>query len=379
MVGYLDDLCESWIYRGCDVQRLDRLNAEGGLSRPVADESPRTIREELRQLCFEQGGYPERWPRHEVCPVCRSASLHPHFSKYGFSHSQCASCFFVCVDPYPPETIVRKLYEGHYYSSVREHGELPRMRKGERGTEFTFGQEDLDEVIRVCTKQRGFVRWLDVGGGLGDFAMSVLRMHPEWDVCINEWNTKSREIAMSEFGVQVVDASPEKLAAAGQKFDVISMMAVLEHCTHPAKMVAEYIGLLNEGGRLAIVLPHFSRLNGAVSRGSSPNVCPPFHVSLFNETNLRLLLGLTEGVGSIDTWQFGAPAFLLHEHIPYGDHWDVTIPTADDPQAKGVQIQQYTEEEGQLIALLAEANGKMSEYFARTDGRSSIVAVVHRG
>jgi SAM-dependent methyltransferase len=105
---------------------------------------------------------------------------------------------------------------------------------------------------------------------------------------MNEWNPRSREIAAEEFGIRVVDESPEKLAAAGETFDVISMVAVLEHCADPTSVVQQYVGLLREKGILVVAVPQFTRLNSLVSQGSSANVIPPLHPSKCGSSAVRL-------------------------------------------------------------------------------------------
>jgi ABC-type polysaccharide/polyol phosphate transport system ATPase subunit/SAM-dependent methyltransferase len=332
-----------------------------------------TLRQEIERICMDEGGYPDRWPRHCRCPACGGGPLMPCFAKYGFSHAQCGACGFVCVDPYPIDAILRKLYSGAYYSAIREYFERPRLECGGDGSPFSAPPEILHDIVLRMTAGKATGVWLDAGGGIGAFADLIQKSRPAWQVKLNEFNPQSVAIARELFSFEVVTSDPATLLRNGERFDVVSSVAVLEHVTLPFDFVKSYAALIKPGGWLVTVVPHFSPLNGSVSRGSSPNALPPYHVSLFNEAAIRALFQRVEGLEIVDVEQTGPPAFELIHHVDFGDHWDAGIPTPDRPEPRSIQLRPYDPRVSQALAVLHDADSKLSEYFAERDGRRYLI------
>src|ERR1700733_5557038 len=333
-----------------------------------------TLRGEIEQICIAEGGYPANWPRHSHCPACGEGPLVDAFAKYGFSHVQCAACSFVAVDPYPPDEIIAKLYSGAYYSRVRDLFERPLLEQGGIVTPFSAPRDVLETVVRYTTQGQATGTWLDVGGGLGAFARLVQELKPQWDVKLNELNPQSIAIARQLFDFEIVASDPAELLQKGRHFDVVSSISVLEHIPLPLDFIANYAALVKPGGWLVALVPHFTPLNAAISRGSSPNVVPPYHLSLFNEKSLRRMLTRVEGLEIVAVEQAGSAAFELMHHVACGDHWDIKIPTLDNPEPRSIQVQPYDPQSANALNVLHDADGKIGGYFAERDGRTHLTA-----
>lgn len=332
-----------------------------------------TLREEIEAICMGEG-YPHGWPRHHACSACGQGPLVDAFEKYGFMHARCGNCGFVCLNPYPPNAVLGQLYSGKYYSAIREHFERPLLENGGAGTPYSAPPEVLTEIINRVTAGKTEGAWLDVGGGLGAFASLVRKRRPKWQVTLNESNPQSVAIAREIFALDILPDDPALLAESGQRFDVITSVSVLEHIPQPLSFLESYAALLLPDGWLVTVIPHFTHLNAAVSRGSSGNVVPPFHVSLFNEGALRTLLGQIEGLEIVAVEQAGPAAFHLIEHMDYGDMWDVTIPTAEQPSPQSVRTTPYSDDLAERLNALEQADTHMGDYFADSDGRLYLIA-----
>jgi lipopolysaccharide transport system ATP-binding protein len=340
--------------------------------------SSTTLNAEIHKICFERGHYPVGWHRHPSCPCCGDGKLVDAFSKYGLSHRRCVECHFVCVDPYPPEKVTRELYAGAYYTGIREFYEMPRARDRGAHSAYTAPADLLRAVVTQAAGSKSEGRWLDVGGGIGAFANLIRRMLPGWDVTLNEFNPRSLEIARELFSVATSGDNPKILMSRGEVFDVISAISVLEHIPEPIEFLKSYAELLVPGGCLVVVVPQFSQLNADVSKGASPNVVPPFHVSLFRESNLRLLL---ERIGSFDEIaieQAGPAAFSLIEHVDFSDYWDVSVPSAQSPEPRSIKLRDYPPGIQSVLNALDAAKDQLSDYFAAKDGRLYLVAVCKR-
>jgi SAM-dependent methyltransferase len=346
------------------------------LSAALGPKGPATLREEIEQICFRDGGYPSLWPRHTVCPACTSASLTRSFYKYGLSHDRCGSCGLVAVNPFPSDAIITRLYSGAYYTNNRQYFEKPMIEKGE-SLPFSASKDILQEIIRRATEGRNSGRWLDAGGGVGAFAHLIKEERPDWTIDLNEMNPQSIAIARDVFKLNVVELNPVDLMR-GPKYNVVSSVAVLEHTPNPVDFLRSYASLVEVGGWLVVAVPHFTRLNALVSRGSSPNVVPPFHLSLFNEEALRRAIGQVPSLRIVSIDQAGPPAFRLHDHVQFGDNYDIQIATPDSPEPKTLFIEPHDAMTMDALHHLGSANEHLQEFFAETDGRLYLIAYCRR-
>jgi SAM-dependent methyltransferase len=220
--------------------------------------------------------------------------------------------------------------------------------------------------------------WLDVGGGIGALADLVRRTSPAWNVTLNELNPRSIELAEELFGLKAAPDLAETLQRNGRKFDVISSSWVLEHVPDPHSFVCDYADLLRPGGIMTIMIPQFTRLNATVSRGTSDNVAPPFHLSLFHRSNLAKLLERTGRFDEVEIGEWGPPTFFLLHHVDYEDYWDISVPTAEHPTPTSVKLLEYPQEIAERLNALAKVDPSLREHFRETDGRQYVIAFCRR-
>jgi SAM-dependent methyltransferase len=265
--------------------------------------------------------------------------------------------------------MLQKLYDGRYYTLIRENYEVPRLLKEGAPTAYSAPAEILDEIIERSCSGRSTGKWLDVGGGIGAFASRIGEKLPTWEVFLNEHNRRSVELARDVLGVNVITSSLEELINLNKKFDVISAISVLEHIVDPLTFLNGYARLLTPGGIFVAVVPHFTVLSATVAKASNANVIPPFHVSLFNEDNLRRLFTRSGQFREISTRQDGPAAFSLLEHADYAEYWDVMMPTVGNSAPISIRKRPYPEKLAVVMDALAEADTKIADFFGDTDGR----------
>jgi len=214
--------------------------------------------------------------------------------------------------------------------------------------------------------QRG--SWLDVGGGIGAFLNRVRSAHPSFSVHLNEMNPASAGFAHEFYGIDVVSQDAEALAKLPERYDVVSMLAVLEHVPHPRGFVSSYAKLVAPGGLFIINVPRWSRLNQLISRGASANVVPPSHVSLFGTRNLlRMLRGL-EGLRIAEYWINGPNAFSLSHAMHNGEYVDVEIPFSDQQNLKTVQTRMLSQRQARLVTRLSKWDKRLMQLIRFLDG-----------
>ena len=346
--------------------------------RPRNGREAETLNAEVYRVCMLEGGYPDAWPRHRGCPCCGGGELRSLFKKHGFNHDQCSHCGFVCVNPYPPEEIVKRLYSGTYYTNFREYYEAGYLQRTGEHSITAAPVALLEQMIARATAGRAAGEWLDVGGGMGSVANLIRQRRPGWRVVLNEFNPRSLELAREIYGVEGISEDADQLRMMAQQFDVISAISVLEHIADPLPFLRAYASLLKDTGSLALIVPQFTRLNAAISQAASPNVAPPFHVSFFNEENLRELLRQVAELAVVDVIQFGPAAFSLLHHYDVSDYWDISVPTAEEPVPKSLMTRPYPAETSIGLNALAEADRSVAEYFGKVDGRTYLMALARK-
>lgn len=331
---------------------------------------PSTIREEIQEICFRRGGYPSAWARHESCPCCGSKRIRYLFSKYRIAHWVCRSCTFVFVNPYPDESTIEALYNASYYPAVRRFIEIPKAMQAACDISLSLSSEIYEEIIAsIAKRKRNSGVWLDVGGGIGNFLAAVHRKNPGFDLFLNEMNAESRAFAQGHYNLKVLSDSPETLFRQGFRCDIITMLSVLEHIDHPFEFIKKYGALLNPTGIMMINIPRFSRMNRLFSKSASSNVVPPYHLSLFNEKNLRTLLARTEIFQDIESWQSGPKAFSLVDLMRVAEYFDVEVPREEMPAPKCIQTRSYKPLQLVAIDYLAKYDKILNPIITRLDGR----------
>lgn len=330
-----------------------------------------TLLQEIRAVCFEQGGYPERWQKHDRCPCCCSRRCRPSFRKYDIAHWECERCRFVFVNPYPPPDILHALYNGSFYDSVREYVERPKALANRDDNSMSVSLAYTQPLLDFARRRSVQGTWLDVGGGIGGFAAHVRKTFPRLTVFLQEINDQSIRFARDQFQLPVVAESIPDLRARQAQFDVISLLGVLEHVSHPYEFLCDLTSILAPDGLLLLLIPRLSRLNRTISRGSAPAVCPPFHLSLFNSRNLVHLIRRA-GAYRDKIWirHNGPTAFQPIHFVQYGDIWDYEVPRGVQDVVRLLQTQEYSPLESKTMGALGAATNDCENYFRYTDGPS---------
>jgi 2-polyprenyl-3-methyl-5-hydroxy-6-metoxy-1,4-benzoquinol methylase len=78
-------------------------------------------------------------------------------------------------------------------------------------------------------------------------------------------------------------------------FDAIIMISVLQHLPNPGQVLKTCSNLLTPGGLLLITIPDstYFRLIHRLRRLAGMESWTPFHISFFNESNLKQIFGLS--------------------------------------------------------------------------------------
>ena len=134
-------------------------------------------------------------------------------------------------------------------------------------------------------KKFGYKSLLDFGCGLGalvDYAN------------MNGFSSKGTEIdsdvvtKLLRKGVRV--QNQESIMSSSEKFDIISIIEVLEHLSDPKQVLTQLKEKLSDSGMLFITTPNFNALNRRILRGNWRALWYPDHINIFSSKSIAILL-----------------------------------------------------------------------------------------
>jgi 2-polyprenyl-3-methyl-5-hydroxy-6-metoxy-1,4-benzoquinol methylase len=174
----------------------------------------------------------------------------------------------------------------------------------------------LDEVF-------GTLKLYYKGGGelldVGSFAGKLLRYAQKIGFTPSgvEVNPKLAEYSKTELGFDVIQGKVQQVELPVEKYDVITVIDVLEHLVEPYKIVGNLAKALKPGGHLVIKVPHYNMqiIKQKVANKTGISRAGMFggygHINHFNHSSMEKLVEL-HGMK------------LLHTKIARSEHWPET-------------------------------------------------------
>jgi ubiquinone/menaquinone biosynthesis C-methylase UbiE len=239
---------------------------------PGAPQSVEALRPEYDALIqrgegLARGEGPFFEARRDTCPLCESGALRQHLSlkdqyqgKPGrFRLDRCGACGHIFQNP---RLSIEGL--GFYYRDFYDG-------LGAEGMDMIFGasEESYRQRVAMIRARCAPLKWLDVGGGHGHFALIAKHLMPQttFDVLdlseSVEWAARRGWCAEGLRGL-----FPERAPSLRGRYDGVSMSHYLEHTTDPRAELRAAAEVLGEGGFLMIEVPdpesRFGRLLGGL-------------------------------------------------------------------------------------------------------------------
>jgi SAM-dependent methyltransferase len=149
-------------------------------------------------------------------------------------------------------------------------------------------------------------RLLDLGCGEGVTLEGLAR--PGWSVFGVDVSPTAVEAARRRMPGGTFIAGDWTEAARLGRFDLVRLDNVLEHMLDPGAVLRTARGLVDDGGWLAVYVPHGESLSLRWLGSRSLNHWPPFHLHLFTETSLRRALG-DAGFGAVEIVRVDPPTW----------------------------------------------------------------------
>ena len=221
-----------------------------------------------------------------VCTVCgeTAATLwrvgvdHLLGGTHRYRAVQCIRCGTRRLDPRPDKETMAQYYRPETYARAEETGSEVGKRLDAYATRL---------ATEYPTSNDGEHAALDVGCGDGRF-MSALQKQG-WEVTGTETDPAAAELARKRTGCTVYETPlpPDNQEA---KYDLVSLLHVLEHVPDPRETLSSVRERLKRGGKLLLVLPNADSVEAGLFGTSWYHLDLPRHFWAFSPGSLVRLV-----------------------------------------------------------------------------------------
>jgi SAM-dependent methyltransferase len=229
---------------------------------------------------------------HVACAVCGSTDGQPvgvgedfeyHTSSDSFLAMRCDHCGLVYLDPRPAASELPRIYPPNYHAfdfSPEQFGFVYRVRR----------RLEAHRAMQWCRGLRPDARILDVGCGDG-FHLRLLR-----DFGVSTWSLEGVDAspraveAARRAGLTVHQGTIETVDLEPGAYDLVLLIATIEHVEDPAGVLRAVRRVLRPGGRVVIVTDNTRTLDFRIFGGRHwGGYHFPRHFNLFDRDTLRRL------------------------------------------------------------------------------------------
>lgn len=219
----------------------------------------------------------------EKCPLCHGEETKKHkknvssvYSDRPYDLFRCGSCGFVFTFPEPDKETLNDIYKNKYSYDVHL---LIRKEKEYRAKKFAG----------FAKKEKGAGKVLEIGTMYGFLIESLQKSGFE---CTGLEIDKDAVIHCREKGLDVRKETLEIfLEKNREKYNLIVMSHVLEHIADPKAYLKKMESLLNENGKIMLIVPNASSFLAKIFGKYWGYWQAPVHINHFNRKSLRHLLG----------------------------------------------------------------------------------------
>ncbi len=222
------------------------------------------------------------------CSIC-SCSEVEFFLKsdvYGFDVYRCKNCGVLFRYPLPSNEEVVSFYDEGYYLGSSKYSYIDERKV--KGSELVW-ERRIKKLIQIFEMEnhRKPKNILDVGcsfGGLLEVARNKFGLIPV-GVEVSEYSSSYA----IERGIEVIKGSIESVEVGNDRFDIITMIEVIEHLKHPYEVLKKIFDANTKGG---ILLVQTANIDGIQSKfwGGKYHYYLPGHLHYFSNKTLRNLI-----------------------------------------------------------------------------------------
>jgi len=212
----------------------------------------------------------------DKCPACECVFFAEYCgTKYGIDelpdlqYHKCDGCGLLFLNPRMGDEQLREFYKSDYRVYVEKF--VPSYSPEQDEYRQMARASAIDRLLDKAT----VTSHLDIGCSRGEL---LHRISAPVQAGV-EWNEEDADLC-ERCGIEMYD-----LDAIGIRFDLITVIQVLEHSNHPVQMIERLLPLLNKGGRLVIEVPN-------ADYGHSQDL---WHPMMFTDDTLRKTIEIAKG------------------------------------------------------------------------------------
>ena len=225
-----------------------------------------------------------------------------------YSLLECSNCRFLRINPVPDQKVIDGLYkdldipEAKLEKEVFSSAFLTYLKK-------KLIINPLIKNLRRYISFSGRPNLLDIGCSTG--WITNVSKDEGFDASGLEANTSAAEYGREKYGIEIIDGYIEDLETDA-KYDAVTMFHVLEHIADPQKMLEQIHELLNQKGKLLIVVPNAGSLGVELFK-KNYNWNIPHHISFFSPVTIRDIL-IQSGFRILNVKHLISPPLLFYSY-----------------------------------------------------------------
>jgi len=214
-----------------------------------------------------------------VCNLCGTDESQVLFRVEGLNIVECERCGLVFVNPRLPQEVVNERYSGSYF----EQDYIPKV------TNYYLSNPNAYDSLLADLEyygKRGSL--LDIGSGTGDLLNAASAKG--WDVLGVELSPYAAQYAKQRYGVDVLVGDLYSVELPKERFDVVTMVEVIEHLADPLAAIKKASGSLRPGGLLYLTTPNFHGIGVRLLGADAAGIWPREHLYYFTPRTATKLI-----------------------------------------------------------------------------------------
>ncbi len=253
----------------------------------------------------------------DAAPVAVGEDFEYRTSGDSFLAMRCRSCGLVYLNPRPATSELDRIYPASYHAfqfSQENFGFVHRVRS----------RLEARRLLSYCNHLGDVARILDVGCGDG-FHLALLKEYGRQGWKLEGVDTSDRAVeAARDAGLNVHMGTVESASLPAESYDLVLLIATIEHVADPPAVMRAAARLLRPGGRVVIVTDNTATLDFRLFGGRHwGGYHFPRHWNLFDKRSLRMLaeqaglevLQLATALSPVN-WVYSIRNRLVDRHAP---------------------------------------------------------------
>jgi 2-polyprenyl-3-methyl-5-hydroxy-6-metoxy-1,4-benzoquinol methylase len=220
------------------------------------------------------------------CPICENQKTRKIFFKDDYSFYECVICEHVYVYPMPSKEELKDFYSLEYFKAGQSKGY-------QEGYE-NFGELQKNALQKILKNTISLhpdaKNLLDIGCAYGTFLKIAREIGLKAEGI--EVSKAAAEYGIKKYSLSIyngtLDTYYKKNTSA--RFDIVTMLDVLEHLNEPNEAIKIVSSLLIPAGTLVIKIPNIKSLRARIEGKKWRQIKPPEHLQYFSKTSIEYLL-----------------------------------------------------------------------------------------